>query len=49
MDTGASARPLSSESEGDSFQVFSGEKEMLLADSSEEAAVEAEPKIQDHA
>jgi len=49
MDTGASARPLSSESEGDSLPVSSGKEEVLLVGSSEKAAVEAEPKIQDHA
>jgi len=40
---------LSSESEGDSFRVSSIGEETLLAGASEEAAVEVELKIQDHA
>jgi len=40
---------LSSESEGDSFRVSSVGEETLLAGASEEAAVEVELKIQDHA
>jgi len=42
MDTGTSARSLSSESEGDSSWVSSGEEDMLLAGSLEEAAVKTE-------
>ena len=42
MDIGVSEKPLSTESEGDSSRVSSGEEEELLADPSEAAAVEAE-------
>ena len=47
MDTGVSEKPLSMESEGDSPRVSSGEEEESLADPTEAAAVEAEPRHQD--
>ena len=47
MDTGVSEKPLAMESEGDSSRVSSGEEVELLADPSEAAAVEAEPRHQD--